>query len=60
MTNRRWIIACERAHGLNGLPIRDRHELGIVLAVLPERLDPQRFLDQGLDAGFVVVRLVAS
>src|SRR5215207_11536912 len=58
MTNRRWIIACERAHGLNGLPIRDRHELGIVLAVLPEGLDAERRPDQQPDTGIVVIGLV--
>src|SRR4051812_8506053 len=45
-------------HCRNALPIRDRHELGLTLAIFPERLNPQRCLDQGLDPNLVVVRLV--
>ena len=41
-------------HRLDALRIRDRHELGLALAVLPERLNPQRCLDQGLDPDLIV------
>src|SRR5215212_5392189 len=52
------IAAREAGHVLDALPGGDRYELGLGRAIFTERLDPQRFLDQGLDAGFVVVRLV--
>src|SRR5262245_16909794 len=52
------IAARELAHGFDALPIRDRHELGFVLAVLTERLDTERLTDERLDAGFVVVGFV--
>src|SRR3954469_20782926 len=45
-------------HRFDALPVRDRHELGLALAILPERLDPQRCLDQRLDPGLIVVGLV--
>src|SRR5215208_3416495 len=58
MTNRRRIITRERAHGINGLSVRDRDELGIVLAVLPERLDPEGRANKQPDAGIVVIGFV--
>src|SRR3954470_24400885 len=45
-------------HCREALPIRDRHEFGLTLAIFPERLNPQRCLDQGLDPNLVVVDLV--
>src|SRR3954471_17001507 len=52
------IASGEGRHRLDALPIRDRHELGLTLAILAERLDPHRFLDQGLDPDLVIVGLV--
>src|SRR3954462_14535413 len=45
-------------HCRKALPIRDRHELGLTLAVFPERLNAQRCLDQGLDPDLIVIGLV--
>src|SRR5262245_59250046 len=52
------IAVREAAHRLQAFPIRDRHELGLVLAVLAERLDSERLVQKRFDAGFVVVSLV--
>src|SRR3954471_21516895 len=41
-------------HCRKALPIRDRHELGLTLAIFPERLNAQRCLDQGLDPDLIV------
>jgi hypothetical protein len=43
---------------LQALPIRDRHEFGLFGAVFAEGLHTHRFLDQRLDAGFVIVGLI--
>src|SRR5262245_26917713 len=56
--NLRRITARELAHGLNALPIGNRHELGFVLAVLAERLNTQCLVEERLDAGLVVVGFV--
>jgi hypothetical protein len=58
MMNLSGIAARELTHSLNVLPIGDRHELGLVLAVLAECLDTERLLDERLDSGFVVVGFV--
>ena len=58
MMNLSGIAARELPHGLDALPIGNRHELGFVLAVLTQRLDSERLLDERLDAGFVVVGFV--
>jgi len=50
MMNLSGIAACEFSHGLDALPIGDRHELGFVLPVLTERLDTERLFDERLDA----------
>src|SRR6266545_2655667 len=51
-------ISSEARHCLDTFPIRDRHELGLVRAVLPEGLNPHRFLDQGFDADLVTISLI--
>ena len=49
------IVACEARHGLDALPVRDRDELGLGVAILAELLDAQRLLFERLDAVFVEV-----
>ena len=58
MMNPCGIAARELAHGLDAFPIGNRHELGVVLAVLAERLNTQRLVEERLDAGLVVVGFV--
>src|SRR5919106_2919085 len=58
MMNLGGIPASERAHGLDALPIGDRHEFGFVPAILAERLDTERLVEERLDAGFVVVGFI--
>jgi len=52
------VAAGERTHRLDALPIRDRHELGLVRTILARRLHAERFLDQRLDADLVIVGFV--
>src|SRR5262245_58180387 len=52
------IAAGEGRHGLDALPVGDRHELALGVAILAQRLHTQGLLDQGRDADVVVLLLV--
>src|SRR5260221_2253171 len=52
------IASGEARHRGNVLPVGDRHEFGLMLAILAEGLDAERLLDQRLDADVVIVLFV--
>src|SRR5438046_6754200 len=58
MMNLRRIAARQLAHRLDTFPIGNRHELGFVLAVRPERLNTQRLAEEWPNANFVGVGFV--